>query len=324
MSISISFTRASYSHIYEPSPACIKLPSSWKETPKRRYDTEPSKKDAKLWPEYMSSRSRNKIRNKSIAFYNASRLNKRKVRFLTLQFESHVQHRKAQQMLNAFFSYLRTYGEFSYIWVAELQHENNNRIHFHILLDSDIIATDVQKVNDAWRRIHRKYNADYKGKTNPLQSRHINTFSNLTYYLTKYMSKKNNENTTSNYLEIRNWYCSRSVSCLITECVVPCQDTKSIIEQIEQRNYITTKKHQKLIKPTPIQTDNAIVLPFVHSYFQSSFLHHINHINAQILSVMYSSKDSIYDCINYYIEQTADKKLFFDISGSFPKICIQQ
>lgn len=99
----------------------------------------------------LSYHSKQKIKNKIFALYNSAEVLKmqKQFTFLTLTFvEEPESHTQGKKLLNRYIDNLqKQYGKFPFIWVAECQPKNNNRLHFHLVCGRRF---PVQKINSLW------------------------------------------------------------------------------------------------------------------------------------------------------------------------------
>lgn len=197
-----------------------------------------------------SWRSKKKCRDKATAFWEASKGDRI---FLTLTFIEDITHRRAARILNKFFTVLRKdFPGLEYLWVAEPQKENNDRIHFHVILNKFLPVERynalwvLQQYNAglAWGSVHPKnYTfiskkeikkrfrvtmerlADPTNQTgridregtigevlNPATMRNATTITGLSNYLTAYVTKQDD----TFQFGCRPWHCSRGVSEMFT------------------------------------------------------------------------------------------------------------
>jgi hypothetical protein len=220
--------------------------SSWNRVPK--------KPDAKIWavnqhededstrvltkPTHrFSTRSKRKVRDKAMAFFRV--IFKDRV-FLTLTFIQDLPDELAVQILNKFLTVVRKERDgVEYLWVSEPQKENNDRIHFHILLNRRL---PIRRYNDLW--ILQQYNSGLTGKVGEKRAQkrgdqqgrevpyeeifdawregkvgeyfngaHIEkaySAGGMAAYLTKYVTKQDSKHD----MGCLNWHCSRKVSRL--------------------------------------------------------------------------------------------------------------
>lgn len=176
----------------------------------------------------MSIRTKSKIRAKIKAWYisnyvayhkNSARV---KFNFITLTLTKENQpHDMAYKILNNFLTDLRkTFGKFSYLWVAELQSgkrngyvKKTNNIHFHMFVDRYF---DVQEINDMWVKALQNYgmpsiSVQWSDKNQqPLDLEPIDNLKKLMSYMSKYITKSEDKIST------RLWACSKNISQMAT------------------------------------------------------------------------------------------------------------
>lgn len=176
----------------------------------------------------MSVRTKSKIKAKIKAWYisnfmayhkNSARV---KFNFITLTLTKENQpHELAYKILNNFLTDMRkSYGKFSYLWVAELQAgkrngyvKKTNNIHFHMFVDRYF---DVQVINDMWCKALRAYgmpsvSLQWSDKNqNPLDLEPVDNLKKLMSYMSKYITKAEDKIST------RLWACSKNISQMAT------------------------------------------------------------------------------------------------------------
>jgi hypothetical protein len=176
----------------------------------------------------LSSRSKGIVRNRFAAFYRAAGGSKT---FCTLTFINDVADSAAIGILNKFLTALREkFPRLQYIWIAERQLEKTGRIHFHMIINKFL---PVVKYNALW--VTQQYNSGIthplysldeilqfaregilQKKLSPLDVRKVKNVSVLSAYLTKYITKGNNQGGFGCAV----WHCSRDVSKLYLRTVV--------------------------------------------------------------------------------------------------------
>jgi hypothetical protein len=228
----------------------------------------------------MSRRTKTKVRDRITSFFRA--LKDGSFTMMTLTFIDDVEHKQAVKILNSFLTSFRAicsdkkHTDLKYLWVAELQKENNNRIHFHIVINRRI---DIKRINALWvitqynhgltymdkktgkiyslheiRQRHEKSLSEkktFKAKSgtieeilNPVDVEKINTIYGLGWYLTKYITK-NNDKTGFQCL---TWHCSRVVSKLFTRSIVSRSTFSNFISPKNQNYYKGKRTVGKLYK----------------------------------------------------------------------------
>jgi hypothetical protein len=184
---------------------------------------------------FISQRSKGKIRDKCTALHRCLGKNKT---FATLTFINDISDSVGIKILNKFFTAIRErLGRIHYIWVAERQEKTTGRIHFHVILNKFL---PIREFNALW--VLQQYNegiedlrftrsdivkminhdeenpgkkSELKKYLNPLDVKPITSIYNLSWYLTKYITKGNNKGG----FECASWHCSRAVSRLFTKVV---------------------------------------------------------------------------------------------------------
>ncbi len=202
-------------------------------------------------PRSFSSRSRAKVKDKATAFWRAlesrSRKDVPKRTFATFTFIEALPDQLGVEILNKFLTVLRKeQPNLQYLWVAEPQEENDNRIHFHMLLDRRL---DIKRYNALWvlqqynsglvghradgseiskQEIQQRYDHDMNSTwskkdpdsvaavLNPFSIEKATSITGLSFYLTQYITKQAKDHTFG----CQTWHCSRKVSRLFTKEIV--------------------------------------------------------------------------------------------------------
>lgn len=208
-------------------------------------------KQAYQEPKTFSKRSRAKVKDKATAFWRSLQSRKRKVTpqrtFATFTFIEALPDQLGVKILNKFLTILRKENaNLQYLWVAEPQEENDNRIHFHMLLDRRL---DIKRYNALWtlqqyngglrgkrangeiitmREIQTRYDHDMttefrkhdpdgiQAVLNPFSIEKATSITGLSSYLTQYITKQ----AADHQFGCQTWHCSRKVSKLFTKEVV--------------------------------------------------------------------------------------------------------
>lgn len=206
----------------------------------RQLEYQKRKKEADAWirdltgrdPEptwTFSFRSRLKFKDKATEFWESIEGDRI---FLTLTFIEDIPHNVGVKILNKLLTMLRReFPGLEYIWCAEQQERNNNRLHFHLIMNKFL---PVARYNGLW--VLQQYNAGLRacraggseidlweieclhraglvGKVlNPATMRKANDISGLNSYLTAYVSKQSEKTKYG----CRVWHCSRGVSQMFT------------------------------------------------------------------------------------------------------------
>jgi hypothetical protein len=185
-------------------------------------------RDNKTFDNVLSQRSKGIVRSRFTAFYRAAGGRKT---FCTLTFINDVTDSNAIGILNKFLTALRDkFKNLQYIWVAERQEKTTNRIHFHMVLN---VFLPIVKINALW--VLQQYNSGIthpnyskeeienfidqgivQQKLSPVDVRRIKNISQLSGYLTKYITKGNNKGAFGCAV----WHCSREVSKLYLRTIV--------------------------------------------------------------------------------------------------------
>jgi hypothetical protein len=125
-------------------------------------------------------------------------------------------HQRGVKMLNQLLTHIRQeIPDFSYLWVAELQEKNNNRLHFHLITNKD---WDLNLWRERWWKIQVNYglkpskrkNSQEYNKTSCFQAHYIKNFRKLGCYISKYVTKNRS------LLTCQVWNCSKKISRLGT------------------------------------------------------------------------------------------------------------
>ena len=182
----------------------------------------------------LSKRSKNKIRNKVLAWLDSTET--KALNFITLTIDKQLHEDKIYaKALNKFFtSTIKHYGKLSYLWVAETQ-ENGN-LHFHIIFNKYL---DWQRLNYYWAKqlvnlghdikLPKKYIENNQIKFNSkdsfnglhgegiyLNKETLNNADKVAIYIskaTKYITKGNEDRRKPT---CSLWYCTRDISNLAT------------------------------------------------------------------------------------------------------------
>jgi hypothetical protein len=247
-----------------------------------------------------SQRTRRIIKDKSTAFYRSAGYKKT---FCTLTFINDPEtDAVAVSVLNKFLTILRReHDNFQYLWVAERQTENNDRIHFHLIFNCRI---SIKRFNGLWvlqqynagitheKCTHAEIQARFEAGTmqevfNPVDVRKIVSIGHLAAYLTKYISKGNN----TGGFGCRVWHCSRGVSALITKQIVT-QECIEVAKSME--NCVVNKKTGEILRePAPVKnTDGRGIFYTVWRINQPGrflcFLREMEQINKWIIQRTFS------------------------------------
>lgn len=192
---------------------------------KKRVSRAPGKQLPRL--HMLTGRSKGIVKARCTAFYRSCAGRKT---LCTLTFINDVADTDAIKILNKFFTVLRKeFPQLQYIWVAERQTLNTNRIHFHIICN---IYLPIKRWNALW--VLQQYNAgishpkftrdevlqfaqaqSMKDVLNPVDVKRVKNIGMLSSYLTKYITKGNNKSGFG----CLAWHCSRQVSQLFLRCV---------------------------------------------------------------------------------------------------------
>lgn len=247
----------------------------------------------------LSSRSKNKIREKIFALYNCT--SKAKFTFLTLGFINDVTDQTAQKILNKFLTVCRKrYGRFKYIWVAERQ-EDTKRIHFHMISDKYFNIAEfnalwvlqqynekithpvytLEQINEAYQ--DKKLYISPRGKfvskmqtmLNPVDVKTVKSVNGLSSYLTQYISKNNDS------FMCRTWHCSREVSMLFTSTMIH-QDLFNDLQN-PSINYAVNKSTGEVYEPKVYYSDYAIIIHVLNKSHFHKNLSELNMLNAWML-----------------------------------------
>jgi hypothetical protein len=248
-----------------------------------------------------SHRTRRIVKDKATAFYRAA--GNKKI-FCTLTFISDPgTDGNAVSVLNKFLTILRReHKNLQYLWVAEKQEQNNDRIHFHLILNTRI---GIKRFNALW--VLQQYNAGITHEKhslkevtdrfrqgtmqeifNPVDVKKIRNIGTLAGYLSKYVSKANRgPDGIEKTFGCRVWHCSRGVSALITKQIVG----KECIEVCKSyENAVVDKKTGEILKmPQPMKdTDGRGIFYTVWRINQPGrilcFLSEMEQLNKWIIS----------------------------------------
>jgi hypothetical protein len=297
----------------------------------------------------LSVRSKRKIQNKCLVMFDAYR-STTGFTLVTLSFINTVSDKMAVKILNTFLTQVRkTDKNFQYLWVAERQdgkrneyeHSTNN-IHFHLLCNK---RWNIQRFNSLWTLA--QYNAgltftNAAGHTystieinqmhgagkiheilNPADFKKVNSIDAMAGYLTKYVTKNDEE------FDCRSWHCSRGVSEQFTTVIIP----KAVFDEAlgEKNNGVNKetgevyepklyeiKQPKKDIHGNKISETTVALMVFVQNkaYFRTKlkYLHKINQWLAQGMKLKREDVMTI-DAYSYHESY---------VDSSFKKLCIQQ
>ncbi len=234
-----------------------------------------------------SRRSKDKCANKIFSLYKASV--GQQFYFLTLTFIASVTDKQGQQCLNKFFTVLRKFATFHYIWVAEHQQDTGN-IHFHVILNHRF---DIKMVNALWVRqqynagiCHSKYSAEQIAEfseagtvqkyLSPADVKRIDNVDHLSMYLTNYITK----NTDT--FECRVWHCSRKISELGTRQVAMSE----VMTEANDKtiNFSVNRKKAKTYFPKMLVTEHCIIISIYNKKHFSKYTTELDELNRKILS----------------------------------------
>lgn len=252
-----------------------------------------------------SDRTRRIVKDKATAFYRSA--GNKKI-FCTLTFINEPgTDANAVSVLNKFLTILRReHKNFQYLWVAERQTENNDRIHFHLIFNCRI---GIKRFNGLW--VLQQYNAGITHEKctqaeieqrfadgtmqevfNPVDVREIRNIGKLSSYLTKYITKGNN----TGGFGCRVWHCSRGVSALITKQLVP-QECIEVAKSFD--NCVVNKTTGEVIAmPAPMKnTDGRGIFYTVWRINQPGrflcYLREMEQINKWIIQRQFSRQQVI-------------------------------
>lgn len=226
---------------------------------RRRQEPKPAKKSDEPAVHVMSKRSKGKIRDKATALYRASK----ERTFVTLTFIDHIGDREAKAVLNKFLTVLRKEVKgIEYLVVSEHQPERDTKtIHFHIVCNRRL---NVRRFNPLW--VMQQYNSGLEGHRangqriemyeivramhdgtvgkllNPFQIEKAYGISALSNYLTKYVTKQEDDDK----FDCLTWHCSRKVSRLFTKQTVGAS-TFSFLKSF--RNYRINRETGEMYAP---------------------------------------------------------------------------
>lgn len=260
----------------------------------------------------LSARSKYKIRDKIEALYNSS--GKANFTFLTLTFVAKVDDKTAQKCLNKFLTVARKkLNNFIYLWVAERQADTKN-IHFHLISNRRF---PIAYFNSLW--VLQQYNCgiqheNYSMETitahdkagtmqqilNPVDVKKITSIYGLTGYLTKYVTKNNDE------FKCLTWHCSREVSKLFTAQLIH----KSDFEQAKQLelNFAVNKSTGEYYERRIIVTDYAIIVTIQNKEHFRKKLTPMSMLNKWILEGMKPDGLPSIDYMDYQTIYLKDEK----------------
>ena len=253
-------------------------------------------------PKYhsLSVRSKAKVKDKATAFYRAC---PGKRSFVTLTFIDAIRDKAAVSILNTFLTQLKKkYKNLQYLWVAERQEKNAKfpgNIHFHLIVNKRL---PVSVYNPLWvleqynagLRGHTKYGElitmeeikkRYKEKTvgkvlNPFDIKPVRSINNLSWYLTKYISK-NNSGENGQGFRCAAWHCSRGVSRLFTATVV---SPSCFAQACTAKNFSVNKNTGECFYPKVIKKQYWLMVYIHNKRFPLEYLAELEQLNKWLLS----------------------------------------
>ena len=196
----------------------------------------------------LSPRSKSKIQDKLNSWFHQTAVTAKRTgkktnfSFVTLTFINKVDHDKATKILNKFLTVARRHKPYlNYLWVAERQPKNNDfplNVHFHIFTND---YWDIERFNRLWvtcqvnsgilspsykksygepvawhtRKVFNAQKKRYVSAYNPFDVKKIKQYKTLTFYITKYVTKQNNQ------FGFRPYHCSVFISRLCTNSRTP-------------------------------------------------------------------------------------------------------
>jgi hypothetical protein len=177
----------------------------------------------------------------------------------------------------------------NYVWVAEKQESNGDRLHFHLLVNS---FWDIEKYNAIWvkqqyragltnpaatkKQIYKAYKeGNVQDFLNPFDVKKVSTINGLSWYLTKYVTKNESRFRCS------AWHCSRSVSRLFTHALTG----SNIISDIKsKKNVAVNKKTGQVYEYVEYINEYCAIRSIVNKkYFEKKHLNVLNKINEDII-----------------------------------------
>lgn len=245
----------------------------------------------------LSPRSRGKVKDKATAFFRAcpgSRV------FVTLTFIQAVTDQRGVSILNKFLTAVRKkHLNFQFLWVAERQdknRENPGNIHFHMIMNKRL---PVREYNALW--VLQQYNAGLRGKNkygepispaeinsryedgtigkvfNPYDAKKISSIGGLSSYLTKYITKQE-ENVA---FGCAVWHCSRGVSRLFTKAVV---SPSAFRYAMSLNNCRVDKKTGEVFEATAIRKQFFMMVWVNNKSMPLHYLREMEQINKWVLA----------------------------------------
>jgi hypothetical protein len=253
-----------------------------------------------------SDRTKGIVKARSTAFFRS--IEGRKI-FCTLTFiEDPKDDARAVKILNKFLTVLRKeYDNLNYLWVAERQEKNSDRIHFHLIINRYI---NIRRFNALWilqqyraGLKHEKYSKQeveahfraglpFQKMLNPVDVKKVKNIGVLSSYLSKYISKGNNGGGFACLV----WHCSRPVSRLCLRVVVG-YDCIELAKGYD--NAVVDKKTGEVLK-MPQPTRNRDGSGFFYTVWRINnpgrflpFLRELEQINKWIQKGEFSENDFI-------------------------------
>lgn len=171
--------------------------------------------------------------------------------FVTLGFVNDCSDALAVQVLAKMLrEWRKEWGKFNFLWVIE--HQENGRPHFHLVLDRTITKGDIKRYNARWTRL--QYNSGivyyvkpgakkFEGQiyelnplvispaeiatfVNPFDIEYVNSSQGLRNYLAGYVTK-----SIGDIFKCQTWHCSRDVSKLFTEIMTSANTHRKLLEE---------------------------------------------------------------------------------------------
>jgi hypothetical protein len=155
--------------------------------------------------------SRIKIRSACAALWMYKR--SKNCLFITFTFAYDVREDKAAEIWGLFLNNLRNhYKVNNYVWVKELQTKNNNRVHYHIIIDRDRI--NIKSCQKTFNTVVKNCDPSGDISFNSVRLGHnpiIRNYLAISRYISKYISKEHCQFNKRCYGYSENYVLKRKI-----------------------------------------------------------------------------------------------------------------
>lgn len=256
----------------------------------------------------MSHRTRQKIRDKILAMYDASE--EKAFTMVTLSFISKLTDQTGVDCLNKFFTVLRErFGHIVYVWVAERQTTGfkgsapTNNVHFHIVMGRSFTGLEKVEFNALWvaqqfnagidhkeirERLYRDHGETFQslqrtGYTgwkkiqhylNPADFRKLKTIDGVSAYLTNYVTKNTDK------FNCANWNCSREVSEYFTTQLIPYAMYLQTLNK--RKNSIRSRDGKKTYTGSQFTGSHCTIVSIVNKRYYRTYISEVTKLNRWI------------------------------------------